>query len=97
MTPLEIEIVLHYGTRANEYRDGDFSAPAVRETIDSFCGDLGLLEKNTRPSQMATYQLTDRAAFYLCELLKVPLPVQVWQMPDNAAVSGAVGIQSTES
>ena len=88
MTPLEIEILLHYGTRAYEYRDGDLSAPAVRETIDAFRDRLGLLEKNKRPSQMAAYQLTDRGMVYMRALMDVPLPIMVWQMPAKAEVWG---------
>jgi 5-methylcytosine-specific restriction protein A len=32
-TPLYIEIGLHYATKADDYRDGDFTAPAVREAL----------------------------------------------------------------
>lgn len=36
MSPLQIEILMHYYTRSTDYRNGDFAAPAVRESIDYF-------------------------------------------------------------
>ena len=88
MTPLEIEILLHYYTRSNDYRDGDFSFPAVRETLDCFREDLNLIEywpedDNTRPDQ--TYRLTERGRIYAEALKAVPLPIQIWVMPDTSA------------
>lgn len=36
MSPLALEILLHYKSRADDYRQGDHSAPAVRDAIDAF-------------------------------------------------------------
>lgn len=33
MTPLQISILIHYYTTPTDYRDGDFSAPAVKEQL----------------------------------------------------------------
>jgi len=79
MTPLEIDILLHYYCRAVDYRDGDFSAPAVRSAIDMFRGELELLKPCDEGGK--TYQLTARGLVYVQALQNVPLPVQKWVMP----------------
>ena len=38
MTPLEIGMLLHYYVSPADYRDGDISAPAVKDTLDRFLG-----------------------------------------------------------
>lgn len=82
MTPLEIEILLHYHCRTNDYRDGDFAAPVVRETIDAFRDDHGLIEplpKESREFGVArTYRLTQRGEVYIAALKAIPLPTKVW-------------------
>lgn len=86
MTPLAIEILLHYHGHAYDYREGDFSAPAVRELIDRFRGDnplytdSGMLEIETQMGNRS-YRLTDKGRVYVAALLSVPLPVQVWVLP----------------
>lgn len=91
MTPLEIDIIMHYYCRADDYREGDFTAPAVRETINRFRDELGLLEPNKRDRQFcepsAAYQLTERGRVFIDALMKVPLPVQKWVMPEGEGVS----------
>ena len=87
MTPLEIEIVLHYDTRANDYREGDFSFPAVRETLDRFREELHLLEhwpEDDKSPTNPTYQITERGRFYAQALKAVPLPVAIWVMPETS-------------
>ena len=88
MTPLEIEILLWYHCRAADYRDGDFSAPAVRDTIDNFRDHLGLIEnrENGRCGDYpCTYRLTDRGEAYVGALKAVPLPVKTWVMPTSSS------------
>ena len=84
MTPLEIEILLHYYTRAVDYRDGDFTAPAVRQALDSFY-ELGMLRHATRKSDSGplSYEVTERAEAYIQALCALPLPVQKWVMPPS--------------
>lgn len=88
MQPIDIEVLLHYYTRADDYRDGDFSAPAVRELIDSFVGELDLLRASTRERKfgqpMATYEITERGKVYIEALMQIELPIQKWVMPDAA-------------
>jgi hypothetical protein len=87
VTPLQLEILLHYVYSPHDFREGDFSAPAVREAIDIFRADLkdspydtaGLLTKSERPGQ--TYTLSERGRVYIEHLLSQPLPVQTWTVP----------------
>ena len=60
MTPLEIEIILYYYSRTNDYRDMDFSAPAVRQAIDWMKAEGVLLEDGTN----ACYRLGERGHVY---------------------------------
>lgn len=83
MSPLAIEILLHYGTRANDYRDGDFSATAVRELIDAFLGPLGLLQSS--PMLHQTYTITERGHAYVDALCAMALPICRWEIPMSEA------------
>lgn len=80
MTSLEIEILLHYQYSVVDYRDGDFSAPAVRAAIDVFRAELGLLEPDTY-TKGRVYRLTERARVYLGHIHSMPLPESIWVMP----------------
>lgn len=83
MTPLELGILIHYRGSAADYRFGDFSAPAVRQTIDWFRGEAGLLEPTNRDEYPnATYRLTAKGEFLVDQLCAMPLPVSVWVMPN---------------
>lgn len=86
MTPLQIDIVIWYGTRAVDYREGDFSAPAVRSCIDEFRDDLKLLEAilSEEREDHRTYRLTARGEAYLRALTDLPLPVCHWVIPQTS-------------
>ena len=79
MSPLQIEILLHYHTRMGDYRDGDFSAPAVRDALDNFRGRDEMLRACESGSR--TYRLTHRGLVYVNALMRLPMPRQVWEMP----------------
>ncbi len=88
MTPLEIEILMHYACKADDYRDGDHSAPAVKDALNRFTGDEALLRhEGFRPEKFgdgrlkARYAVTPRARAYLEALCKVPLPQERWMLP----------------
>ena len=84
MTPLEIDIMLHYYARADDYRQGDFDAPAVRQAIDIFRGPLNLLEP-AEDKSYANYRITERGKVFVQALMNVPLPVQTWAMPASVS------------
>jgi hypothetical protein len=77
MTPLQIEILLHYWSRAEDYRQGDFSAPAVREAIDWFMHE-GMLERNMSADRLTSYRTTDRAQAWIRHVTDLPLPTMTW-------------------
>jgi len=82
MTPLGLEILLWYRIRATDYREGDFSAPAVLDTINYFRDNVGLLIPTpSRTGNCVSYCLTGRANIYLDHILSVPLPECVWIIP----------------
>lgn len=84
MSPLFIQIALHYYAHGDDYRDGDFSAPAVRAAIDWFI-DEGLIEPAPHNTTMpVAYVATERLNFYVNHLMAQPLPVQRWAMPENS-------------
>jgi len=91
MTPLEIEILLHYKTHIGDYRSGDFWEPKVCKFIHACRTELGLLRKSTPDdhkrdcaNRTSVYVLTDRGKMYIDAVCAVPLPIQKWIMPEAA-------------
>ena len=83
LTPIQIEILIHYNYSPEDYRDGDFSAPAVCECIALFLL-LNLLEDNQPPRDVndnSKYRITDRGQAHVEALCSVPLPVNTWVSP----------------
>lgn len=80
MNILEIEILFHYRCTPRDYRDGDFSAPAVERVIEEFLAD-DMLKPATGPHSTRKYELTDRAEFYIDTLQSIPLPKPMWVIP----------------
>lgn len=83
MTPLLIEMLLHYHYSGVDYREGDFQAPSVREGIDWLRDEARMIE-NDDESRRRTYKLSERGEIYVKALMTVPLPVQVWAMPTTS-------------
>lgn len=79
MSPLQLQILLHYRGSATDFREGDFSAPSVREAIDWFKFEGMLAETNG--DGYACYRLTQRANVYIDAMLELPFPEQKWVMP----------------
>ena len=85
MTPLHIDILIHYHTRPTEYgkEDNNFSAPAVREAIKWMVG-ANLLESNDpRDDANHSFRTTDRGNAYIDAMSTLPLPEKqiVWTIP----------------
>lgn len=82
MTPLEIDILLHYHAHTDEYPDR--SSPAQREAFCKFVRDGFLtMDDNNLPGNylMATYSPTEKLHVYIDALCRVPSPVQTWVIP----------------
>jgi hypothetical protein len=75
MTPLHIEIMLHYYAMGDDFMGGDFSAPAVREFVD-WLNAKGMIEPSSRDRPvLVAYVITDKGRAYVDYLCAVPLPV----------------------
>ena len=82
MSPLEIEIVFHYHCHATDYRDGDYSAPAVKEAIDRFIQEDVLTQIEGKFDPPA-FRITDRGSAYVEALCTLQIPIKVisWVNP----------------
>lgn len=84
MTPLDIEILLHYHCSGSEFDRLD--APACRDAVDDFLRE-GILrersdEENHTRAHHRMYEPTDRGRALVNALCMVPYPVQVWILPN---------------
>ena len=83
MTPLEIQIALTYHSTANDFRDGDFSAPAVRDTITWF-EEIGFIRLRTAADAGdSIYTATEKLHVYCRKLCSIGLPKQMWTYEDT--------------
>lgn len=85
MTPLQIEILLHYWSRIDDVPNLD--APAVREAIDQFLVHGILEDVPEEPGRPYRKYRCNRAAMrvYVEALGAVPLPRQAWVIPVDPA------------
>lgn len=74
MTPLEIQILLHYYACADDFRGGDFSAPAVGEAIAWFTQSDLLEPTHETQDKGPEFCITERGRVYVEALRAVPLP-----------------------
>ena len=80
MSPLKVEILLWYYSRVGDYRDGDFTAPAVREALELF-KTMGLLRPRNNSLdkiKQGSYVLTDGGLLLVERLLSTPFPELKW-------------------
>jgi hypothetical protein len=78
MTPYELEVCLWYYSRAEDWKGMDAPIwPSVRDKLI----EMGLIE-DSDASWGASYVRTERLNAYINGLLNMPLPIQVWVMPD---------------
>ena len=79
MTPLAIEIALHYHTRGVDYPN--FLYPAQQDILSSFLNN-GYLTKSQlheeMPANTMNYRPTEKLHFYCDTLCELPEPIQVW-------------------
>lgn len=88
MTPLIIEILLHYFYSPTEYRNGDLSAPAVRDGIVWLRDEAMLIRTRAERNEYgSTYEVTDRGRAHIENLKALPLPISKWVMPPFAGAN----------
>lgn len=81
MTPLEIEILLHYHSKGGDYKDGDRSAPAVLDAINTFTGVTGLLEYDYSTNGRSL-KMTEKGHVYVKKICSISLPKVKWVFDD---------------
>ena len=74
MTPLQIDILMHYHCRAVDYPD--LSPPAQREAIKYFLENKFLQAE--MPGERTMYAPTEKLHVYCEALCNVPEPRQIW-------------------
>lgn len=80
ISPLRVEILLWYYSRVGDYREGDFSAPAVRVAITQFV-DGGLLrprDASLDKTKQGSYVLTEGGELMVNRILSTPFPELKW-------------------
>lgn len=92
MTPLQLEILLHYYSRADDYRCGDFGAPAVRDAIEYFKREELIVAAD--PKQDRCYALGERGRVLVEAVRSVPLPERRWVMPSIQPAYVTVNMQN---
>lgn len=79
MTPLEIDMLVHYYTRPTEYgnKDDNYDAPAVKASL-SWMVSADLLK---RQELDGTYKITEKGKAYVDAFRNLPLPEKHWIVP----------------
>ncbi len=84
MTPLQIQMMLHYYAIAEPYacrQPEHANSEAVHQQRHSLICDE-LLE--TDPGSPSSFRVTERGLAYVKALKDMPLPIKKWVMPDAA-------------
>ncbi len=81
MSPLYIEIALHYHCRTDDFPRLD--APAVKSALIDFVSSGLLRPQSDAPGTRRNYEPTDGLAVWVEALRAVPWPKQVWAIPSN--------------
>ena len=82
MSPLEIEVALHYFYSPNDHPDID--VPGYQQALANFLDNGMLVARDMAEDSQAEaskYKSTDRLRVYCEALKKVPLPVKKWVIP----------------
>jgi len=93
MTPLEIEILMHYYIYSTDYLDGVFDITPIQDAIEHLRDESKLLEPThlTNVYHDPHYRLTERGYAYIQALCNVPLPIQIWVMPAESCSEPKMG------
>lgn len=86
MSPLTLQIIIHYCVRAVDYRDGDLSAPAVKQVI-AYLENEEMIRKVTKDDDNCFHTMkyvgTTKARYYLDYICKIPFPVNDFKIPEE--------------
>ena len=81
MTPYEIDILLHYYSRAEDHEDIHRKPPIWQPTLRRFLDDE-LLQPTANGADVI-YAISERGTAYVEALQRIPLPVQIWVIPEG--------------
>jgi hypothetical protein len=81
VSPLFIEIALHYHCRVDDFDLERFSAPAVQEALQSLV-KAGLLERGGKFQPV--YVPTEGLKVWVDAICSVPFPQRRWMIPEPA-------------
>lgn len=77
MTPVQIEVILHYRYSPNHFNHGgDSQMSRAHREAHQFWEANEMMTETTE-----SWSLTDKGRAYVEELMAVPLPVAVWTFP----------------
>ena len=85
MSPLELKILLHYHTIAEDYPE--LSPPAQQSVMKYFVDQEYLVETKFPegeiiPSGAMRYSPTEKLHFFVDFLCSIPEPKETWEIPD---------------
>ena len=73
MSPLMLSILIHYHCFPSDFRNGDFTAPAVRKAINYFLQN-NLLKEASDTNDRQTLEPTEGCHLFVRHLCDQPLP-----------------------
>lgn len=76
LTPLHLEIILWYNSRADDMEN--LHASAVHEYLHWLISQDIITGEDSIPTR--SYKLTERGRVFLDAILSLPFPVQKWEM-----------------
>jgi hypothetical protein len=77
LTPLHVEIMLWYNSRAEDMEN--LRAPAVNEYLRYLMAEGMITAENAISTR--SYKLTEKGQVWLEAVLRLPFPVQRWEIP----------------
>ena len=83
MTPLHLEILMHYYTRGVDYEH--LTNETVREYLRHHLQD-GIMEQETDGTMVRAYRVTEKGRVWIEHILNLPYPQHAWVM---SAASGS--------
>ena len=90
MSPLEIQILMHYSyTLGEDYsgHDGPSIPRAILRILENM-SKVDLLEDDRRPDSDTIFKITSRGKFHVKALKNLPLPARQWVTPEVTETHG---------
>lgn len=81
ISPIILQMIIHYCVCCDDFREGDLSAPAVRDGLAILIAEkmLSVNDKQGNPK----YRATDKAKYYLNYICQTPFPIMIYKIPER--------------